>query len=129
MRFTTPVGEEWIEDELGLLDNGGDVGGDIQVSDAFERQFARQRASETLFEVVTFYVYVAREADGEPWIQVSAWYSTCRDLEDVGGSEVDTAIRYWDGLGQGEATAEQARAVCASLGFEDVAELLSQVSA
>lgn len=120
--------DSWTEHSLGIYD-GGDVGGDIQISDSFERQFARRRGDE--FEVLTFWTYVASEDENrhegdvipeDAWVQTMVGYSRCTDLEDVGGSETYSDYRYWDGPGHGMTTPEQARELCAGLTREDLSE-------
>ena len=79
------------------LSDAGQVGGDIQVSIAPSRQFAQRRDDGT-FTVITEYAYatpIENAKDG--WIydvENQTEIMHCRDLEDIGGTEITCSYEY-----------------------------------
>ena len=79
--------------------DGGDVGGDAQVGIAPMRTFAQERADGT-FTVITEYAYAERIAedrveDGYKYDVVNQTeIMHCRDLDDIGGSEITSETQY-----------------------------------
>lgn len=79
--------------------DGGDVGGDAQVGIAPMRTFAQERADGT-FTVITEYAYAERIAedrieDGYRYDVVNQTeIMHCRDLDDIGGSEITSETQY-----------------------------------
>jgi hypothetical protein len=86
---------EWIDLDEGKTQRyGGCEGGDAQASDTYSRRFARQLDSG-LWSVITetYYVIDPREMFGphvgRGWdIENQTEFIICRDLDDVGGTEV-----------------------------------------
>lgn len=86
--------------ELGrYVADGGDVGGDAQVGIAPTRAFAQKRADGT-FTVITEYAYAERiaedrVADGYRYDVVNQTeVMHCRDLDDIGGTEITSETTY-----------------------------------
>lgn len=78
----------WQEDEKGLLEDAGDVGGDAQVGPAYSRRFWATDVPSFLFESVDVFGYAARHAEGAPTMVQLQWcYSICSDRNDPGGTE------------------------------------------
>ncbi len=128
MSYDVPVTDEWTEESHGLV-KGGDVGGDIQASESWSRQFAR-RLSDGTFEVATFYTYVATE-DGRTWIQTMAGWQTCTDIAEFNDSETSGTYRFWDETPPADAplvTEQDAQQRCAALGAADIAQLAREVA-
>lgn len=99
---TATLTDRWTEDADGLLDNAGDVGGDVQDSESCSRRFACTLDNGE-FAVLDFYVYWAKNnpettvnAREGRWIQTAVHYSHCTDPNDVGSTETYADIRYWD---------------------------------
>jgi len=80
--------------EQGTIDyNAGDVGGDIQATDATSRRFVRTNASGT-FTVLEVYAYATQEENGAIDVQAQLWETVCTDPEDPGSSEIFADIQY-----------------------------------
>lgn len=119
----------FTEDPMGLIEDAGDVGGDVQVSDAISRRFIEQREDGT-FTVLDFTGYLASETgdsdDTEPaHVQVQVYYGRCTDLDDVGGTETSGDYRYWDSEGT---TLDDVRTRITGLTMEDIFSALDQMA-
>lgn len=98
---------KWIEDDKGLIEDAGDVGGDIQVGPAFERRFINPELEVYLnpdsprlpmgvttdrhYALVTVQCYATKDEDdpsGEYDVQERIEWLVCTDLDDPGGTEV-----------------------------------------
>lgn len=87
--------------------DAGDVGGDYQLGPARSRQFAQKRDDGT-YTVITEYAYTTpgnlSAFDAGEFYGRRHGYSVCnqteimhcRDLEDIGGSEIHSDIEYDD---------------------------------
>ncbi|WNN95096.1 hypothetical protein SEA_MAGRITTE_145 [Microbacterium phage Magritte] len=79
--------------------DGGDVGGDAQAGIAPMRTFAQERADGT-FTVITEYAYAERIPedrieDGYRYDVVNQTeIMHCRDLDDIGGTEITSETQY-----------------------------------
>lgn len=114
----------WQEDEKGLLEDAGDVGGDAQVGPAYSRRF--WAAGTELFELVEVYGYAARDGEDAPLVVQLQWgYSICSDRNDPGGTEQWADYLYEDvtvvGAGGVYLANELARETVAQLTVEDFA--------
>lgn len=97
------AGLEWREDDLGMLEDAGDVGGDLQAGPAFSRRFIFGPVEDN-YMVIEEYAY-AEELDvdedddrhGGFGASEMAMFTICTDLEDVGGSEVASDVHYGEG--------------------------------
>lgn len=73
------------ERQLPLAGRAGDVGGDVQVGEAFGARWAR-RLDGGLWAVVTRSYYPA-ELHGARYLECDTEYLVCTDLSDPGGTE------------------------------------------
>lgn len=110
----TPTPGPWIEDQQGFTEDGGTVGGDYQFSAAPSRRFTRDLGDGT-YGVIDVYGYVEvrhfeldengartgtisteahentqRDVD----VTIMTTYTRCKDLDDVGGSEISADMTY-----------------------------------
>lgn len=123
---TVNLGAPWHESELGTID-GGDVGGDIQVSDSLARRW--QTADSGPGEVIDFSVYAAVEGaetgyntfPTKSWVQIQVWYCKCEDVDDPGGTEIYADYLNWDDY---EGTVES---IVAGLSLYEVWATLAQL--
>lgn len=78
--------------------NGGDVGGDNQVTDAANRRFVAHLPSGE-YAVVDVYAYGISDQDsGDDTatdVEVMTFYTTCTDPEDVSGTETYSDVHYY----------------------------------
>lgn len=127
--------DTWTEDSIGLCE-GGDVGGDLQASDSYERRFAIMLDNGE-FAVLSFTGYWAFDElppVGVDYnqnklprnITVQVHYSHCTDLEDVGSSEGYADVRYWDHQEQDEDDTPRNR--IERLTQEDLSEAVNQMA-
>lgn len=92
----------WHPDKTGLLEDAGDVGGDIQVGGAYEVRFVRDDKPGSLFTVQAFasgnIVMQEDETEGiEYGWDGQIQYLTCTDPEDPGGTETWSGIESLPG--------------------------------
>ena len=109
----------WREDPLGIIEDAGDVGGDVQAGPAFERRYIYGPVAGR-YLIVTDYAYAAdwtdyrdypAEEDGEERPYVADEMTElliCTDLDDPGGTELDSRYDYGEGSMLGYETVEQA---------------------
>lgn len=123
--------DRWTEDPDGIFDNAGDVGGDIQDSESYNRRFAIKLEDGT-YAVLDFYAYWAKEdpetmvnARTDRWIQTMVQYAVCADPNDVGETEKHSDIRYWDQGPDDELFTPRTRIV--GLTREDLSEATNQM--
>jgi hypothetical protein len=89
---------DWTERPQDITDRPeGDIGGDIQRSDAWGRRFVRQRSDGT-WDVCTVAFYTATDTPGlgaEPATRIVEQEEivNCTDPDDPGGTELDSD--YW----------------------------------
>ena len=81
--------------EIGTIDhNAGDVGGDLQAGPAHSRQFFLKREDD-LYSVVTGYAFADFNETTGAWdVCEMTEFIVCSDLEDIGGTEVDSNYTY-----------------------------------
>lgn len=118
----------FTEDALGLCENAGDHGGDVQVSEAMSRRFTRTEDDGT-YTVLEFVGYLASETvdsdDTEPaHVQLQVYYGHCTDADDPGSTETYGDYRYWDSEGT---TLDDVRTRITTLTAEDIYSALDQM--
>lgn len=92
---------EWIEDEIGLFANAGEVGGDIQIGPSYSRRYTFGPVGGR-YMIVEEYRYAANDAAyrdsraHEYYVQTQTMFLICTDLYDPGGSELDAEYVYDD---------------------------------
>ena len=118
-----------LSEQNEIIEDAGDVGGDIQVGPAFNRRF-----TDGVGTLVDVYVYVCREnatytldASPKPWIQVQWSYLECTDLADPGGTETYADYRFVDERND-PATNEQARVICRAFTAEDFENMREEMT-
>lgn len=128
----TTYTERWTEQ--GEMCPGGDVGGDLQASESFNRRFVYKPQPDVAeFHVLDFTAYwaidnVNGDADdpSEPrGITVQVGYYVCTDPEDSGGTETWADYRYWEHQEDEVTTTPQQR--CEKLTQEDLSEATNQM--
>lgn len=97
---TDPYETNWRVDDDGLLDCGGDVGGDAQATESWTFRFVQKvEPDDGLHAIITEYwygedlnVFQGRDLDedAEPQFTVGGYaeITVCRDLDDPGSTEV-----------------------------------------
>jgi hypothetical protein len=70
-----------------LVGNGGDCGGDRQVSEAFDARWTEKLVDKT-FALITRSWYVAEDNEGHMYIECQTEYLNCRDLRAPGDTEI-----------------------------------------
>ncbi len=94
---------KWREDEVGMLEDSGDVGGDFQAGPAFSRRFIFGPVCDR-YMVIEEYAYAEAldvdeedERHGGYGASEMTMISICTDLDDVGGSEIAADVEYGEG--------------------------------
>jgi hypothetical protein len=93
---TTLTPGMWTEDEHGLDLNSGDVGGDLQATDAVSRRWIKPLDDGT-YAVVDVTAYgTSEERDDEVYLDVQeqVCWTRCSDHQDPGGTELDCDYTY-----------------------------------
>jgi hypothetical protein len=95
---TTLTPGTWTEHESGLDPDSGDVGGDIQATDAASRRWIKPLDDGT-YALVTVYAYGTREfseaRDAYLYdVQEQIEWMRCADWEEPGGTEIDCDYTY-----------------------------------
>lgn len=110
------AGLEWREDEVGMLEDAGDVGGDLQAGPSFSRRFIFGPV-EGHYMVIEEYAYAEEldvdeddERHGGFGASEMTMFTICTDLTDVGGSEIAADVSYGGGGYLVHDTVEQATA-------------------
>ena len=105
----TPASSPWQRVGPDVCPNGGDVGGDPQVTDAYNVRY-HHRTNETA--VVNVYFYGVEGHDGRVCLEQQTEFITCRDRHDPGSTEIwaDYAYAYPDTLSYDSADEAAARA-------------------
>lgn len=105
----------------------GDIGGDHQVSDAWERQFAVELPGGT-FAIVSVAHYVEDDTLDESLAEATKQgrrltrqteYLVCTDLNDPGGTELNADYRY-NTVEDAETTEEAAKAATTAVTPEEI---------
>lgn len=104
----------------------GDVGGDYQTSEAYSRRFIAPLADGT-YASVTAYFYVEDVStidpphkDGSIVLSRQIEYTVCTDPGDVGGTEINSDVRYVTLERGTRMTDADARKACRRLKLSDV---------
>ena len=105
----------WREDPLGIMEDAGDVGGDVQAGPAFSRRFVYGPVAGR-YLVMTEYTYASdwrqvgdeREDETTYAADEQTELLICTDLDDPGGTELDTRYEYGEGSMLGYETIEEA---------------------
>ena len=102
---------------------GGDVGGDYQDGESYDRRFVRfvpELPDGGRWEVITDYFYLCKEEDDDGglvriWVENQPEGILCRDLRDAGGTEEisDTHYTEHDGVADEESARVMASVVTA----------------
>ncbi|MFE6966919.1 hypothetical protein ACFVAJ_17545 [Agromyces sp. NPDC057679] len=82
----------WTEHEDGLMEHDGDIGGDNQVGGVVERRYHRQLDDGTWSVITDSWIVEQTGSEDEPRYSVTnrIEFLNCRDLEDVGGTEISS---------------------------------------
>lgn len=101
---------QWLEVAPAGAQRAGDIGGDIQRSEAYARRYARALPDGTW--AVIDDAYYTTEEDGTIGVQNQVTYTVCADLADPGSSETWSDSVYEDVTVPVEADDEGVKAHC-----------------